>query len=144
MCIRDSTRRVATIERAVAPFLVSSEWEPFYPTKTFGVFASRWPLEDQTVWTVVNRNEYNVSGRELSVPIQEGVHYYDLYHGVELQGQREGDTVALSFPLEAHGFGAVLMTHGQPATQIVALMSKKMCIRDSILRERPCTAKRVA
>jgi len=120
----EATRRVATIERAVAPFLVSSEWEPFYPTKTFGVFASRWPLEDQTVWTVVNRNEYNVSGRELSVPIQEGVHYYDLYHGVELQGQREGDTVALSFPLEAHGFGAVLMTHGQPATQIVALMSK--------------------
>ncbi len=120
----EATRRVATIERAVAPFLVSSEWEPFYPTKTFGVFASRWPLEDQTVWTLVNRNEYNVSGRELSAPIQEGVHYYDLYHGVELQGQREGDTVALSFPLEAHGFGAVLMTHGQPATQMVALMSK--------------------
>jgi formylglycine-generating enzyme required for sulfatase activity len=120
----EATRRVATIERAVAPFLVSQEWEPFYPTKTFGVFASRWPLEDQTVWTLVNRNEYNVSGRQLSAPIQEGVHYYDLYHGVELQGQREGDAVALSFPLEAHGFGAVLMTHGQPATQMVALMSK--------------------
>ena len=120
----EATRRVATIERAVAPFLVSSEWEPFYPTKTFGVFASRWPLEDQTVWTLVNRNEYNVSGGELVVPIQEGVHYYDLYHGVELQGQREADTVTLGFPLEAHGFGAVLMTHGQPAAQMVALMSK--------------------
>jgi len=120
----EATRRVATIERAVAPFLVSQEWEPFYPTKTFGVFASRWPLEDQTVWTLVNRNEYNVSGRQLSVPIQQGVYFYDLYHGVELQGQREGDSIALSFPLEAHGFGAVLMTHYQPATQIVALMSK--------------------
>ncbi len=26
----EATRRVATIERAVAPFLVSQEWEPFY------------------------------------------------------------------------------------------------------------------
>jgi gamma-glutamyl hercynylcysteine S-oxide synthase len=120
----EATRRVATIERAVAPFLVSPEWEPFYPTNTFGVFASRWPLEDQTVWTLVNRNEYDVSGRQLSVPIQQGVHYYDLYHGVELQGQREGDTIALAFTLEAHGFGALLMTHGQPAPQIDALMSK--------------------
>src|SRR5579863_3694476 len=120
----EATRRVATIERAVAPFLISPEWEPFYPTKSFGVFASRWPLKDRTVWTLVNRNEYNVSGRQLSVPIQEGMRYYDLYRGVELQGQREGDTVALDFPLEAHGFGAVLMDHGQPATEIVALMSK--------------------
>jgi formylglycine-generating enzyme required for sulfatase activity len=120
----EATRRVATIERAVAPFLVSPEWEPFYPTGTFGVFASRWPLEDRTVWTLVNRNEYNVSGRQLSVPLQEGAHYYDLYRGVELSGQREGDTVALDFPLEAHGFGAVLMSHGQPAAGILALMSK--------------------
>ncbi|MGA2563718.1 MAG: SUMF1/EgtB/PvdO family nonheme iron enzyme, partial [Steroidobacteraceae bacterium] len=120
----EATRRVATIERGVAPFLVSSEWEPFYPTGTFGVFASRWPLEDQTVWTLVNRNEYNVSGRQLSVPILEGAHFYDLYHGVELQGQREGDSITLSFPLEAHGFGAVLMTRGQAATQIVALMGR--------------------
>ncbi len=120
----EATRRVATIERAVAPFLISPEWEPFYPTKNFGVFASRWPLKDQTVWTLVNRNEYDVNGRQLSVPIQEGVQYYDLYRGVELQGQREGDTIALDFPLEAHGFGAVLMVHGQPPTEIVALMSK--------------------
>jgi iron(II)-dependent oxidoreductase len=120
----EATRRVATIERSVAPFLVSPEWEPFYPTMTFGVFASRWPLNGQTVWTLVNRNEYNVSGRQLSVPIQEGAHYYDLYHGVELQGRREGDSVALSFPLEVHGFGAVLMVQGQPSTEMVALMSK--------------------
>jgi formylglycine-generating enzyme required for sulfatase activity len=119
-----ATRRVATIERAVAPFLISPDWEPFYPTETFGVFASRWPLEDRTVWTLVNRNEYDVSGRQLSVPLQEGAHYYDLYRGVELAGRREGDTVALDFPLEAHGFGAVLMSRGQPAAEILALMSR--------------------
>ena len=133
----EATRRVATIERAVAPFLISPDWEPFYSTKTFGVFASRWPLNDQTVWTLVNRNEYNVSGPQLSVPIQEGAHYYDLYHGVELQGQREGETMALDFPLEAHGFGAVLMVHAQPSTELVALMSKMKAMTSQPLTSWP-------
>ena len=120
----EATRRIATIERGVAPFLVTPDWEPFYPTRTFGVFASRWPLKDQTVWTLVNRTEYNVRGPQLSVPFQDGAHYYDLYHGVELQGRREGETIALDFPLEGHGYGAVLMTHGQPSTEMLVLMSK--------------------
>jgi gamma-glutamyl hercynylcysteine S-oxide synthase len=120
----EATRRMATIERGVASFLVSPEWEPFYPSRTFGVFASRWPRENQTVWTLVNRNEYNVNGRQLSVPFREGVRYYDLYHGVELQGHREGDSVVLSFAIEAHGFGAVLADQNQPAAEIVTLMSK--------------------
>jgi iron(II)-dependent oxidoreductase len=119
----EATRRMVTIERGVAPFLVSPEWEPFYPTRTFGVFASRWPLKNQTVWTLVNRNEYNVSGRQLSVPFREGAHYYDLYDGVELQGHREGDSVVLSFAIEAHGFGAVLASPDLPAVEIMALMS---------------------
>ena len=40
----EATRRVATIERAVAPFFTSPDWEPVYPTHRYGVFASRWPL----------------------------------------------------------------------------------------------------
>ena len=40
----EATRRVATIERAVAPFLVSPDWEPLYPMHRYGVYASRWPL----------------------------------------------------------------------------------------------------
>ena len=120
----EAARRVATIERAMAPFLVSPDWEPFYPTQSFGVFASRWPLKDETLFTLVNRNEYNISGRRLSVPSREGSRFYDLYHGVELQGHREGDTTTVDFPLEAHGFGAVLIAQGPPATEIVALMSK--------------------
>ena len=80
----EATRRMAAIERAVAPFLVSQGWEPYFPTLQYGVFASRWPLDDQTVWTFVNRNTYNTTGPQLELPLQIGMHYYDLYHGVEL------------------------------------------------------------
>jgi len=40
----EATRRVATIERAIAEYLVSRDWEPIYPMLRYGVFASRWPL----------------------------------------------------------------------------------------------------
>ena len=40
--------------------------------------------------------------------------YFDLYHGVELTPEREGNTAVLSFAIEAHGYGAVLATQGAP------------------------------
>ena len=40
---RGSYRRGATRERAVAPFLVSKDWEPMSPMLRYGVYASRWP-----------------------------------------------------------------------------------------------------
>ena len=51
----EATRRVATIERGVARFLVSQDWEPMLPMLRYGVYAGRWPLEEQAVWTIVNR-----------------------------------------------------------------------------------------
>ncbi|MGH9618777.1 MAG: formylglycine-generating enzyme family protein, partial [Bryobacteraceae bacterium] len=72
----EATRRMAAIERGVARFLTSKNWEPFYPMHRYGVFASRWPLGSQTVWTIVNRNEYDVDGRQMSVPVQKGARYF--------------------------------------------------------------------
>jgi len=120
----EATRRMAMVERGVAAFLVSPDWEPFYPMHFYGVFASRWPKDGQTVWTIVNRNEYAVSGRQISVPAQPGVHYFDLYHGVELQAEREGDEDVLSFALEEHGFGAILATSGELPADTRQLMDR--------------------
>ena len=106
----EATRRIASIERAFAPFLVSPDWEPLYPMHMYGVFASRWPLENQTLWTIVNRNEYDVDGRQITVPFKPGMRYFDLYNGVELKPALEADHAVLSFATEAHGYGAILAT----------------------------------
>jgi gamma-glutamyl hercynylcysteine S-oxide synthase len=119
----EATRRVATIERAVAPFLVSADWEPLYPMSRFGVFASRWPLAGDTVWTIVNRNEYDVSEEQMTVPVESRVHYYDLYHGVELTPAIKGTHAALFFAIEAHGFGAILATRTAPSEKMQSLMT---------------------
>jgi len=120
----EATRRVATIERGIAPFLVSKDWEPFFPVLHFGVFASRWPLGEDTVWTIINRNEYNIAGPQMELPVQEGMHYFDLYHGVELIPERRGDTTVLTFSLGAKDYGAVLATKSPLTESRKDLMAK--------------------
>jgi formylglycine-generating enzyme required for sulfatase activity len=120
----EATRRVATIERAVAPFLVSAEWEPLYPMHSFGVYASRWPLGTDTVWTIVNRNSYNVTGRQFTVPAAAGMRYFDLYHGVELHPDVEQQAAVLNFDLEANGYGAILATPDEPSNAIKSLTQR--------------------
>jgi gamma-glutamyl hercynylcysteine S-oxide synthase len=121
----EATRRVATIERAIASFLISTEWEPLAPMLRYGIFTSRWPLYDQTVWTIVNRNEYDVEGHQIELQPEEGMRYFDLYHGTELKPERNPEgTVVLSFEVEAHGYGALLATKTAPNAGIQALISK--------------------
>jgi iron(II)-dependent oxidoreductase len=121
----EATRRVATIERAVAPFLISKNWEPMSPMLRYGVYASRWPLAGETVWTIVNRNEYAVEGDQMEVSSKEGLHYFDLYHGVEVKPQAKPDgRTVLTFSIEAKGYGAILSTNTAPDQMMLALMSK--------------------
>jgi iron(II)-dependent oxidoreductase len=120
----EATRRMATIERGVAPFLASAGWEPLYPTTFYGIFASRWPLAERTVWTIVNRSEYDVAGQQMSVPAKDGMRYFDLYHGVELKPEREGGNDVLSFDIEAHGFGALLATSAEPDAAMQLMMTR--------------------
>ncbi|HKF50015.1 MAG TPA: SUMF1/EgtB/PvdO family nonheme iron enzyme [Terracidiphilus sp.] len=120
----EATRRVATMERALAAFLVSPDWEPLYPMRNFGVYASRWPLENATAWTIVNRTEYDISGPQIDMPVKPGMRYWDLYHGVELKPRTDGIADVLSFPIEAHGYAAILATAGEPGDAMKTLMQK--------------------
>ncbi len=131
----EATRRVAAIEREVAPFFESEGWQPFYPMQLYGVFASRWPLGDNTVWTIVNRNEYDVKGREMKVPATSGVRYFDLYHGVELQPVHNGSEDVLVFPIEAHGYDAVMAIQGAPDAKLQAFLAKM-----KVMTERPLSS----
>jgi formylglycine-generating enzyme required for sulfatase activity len=119
----EATRRVAKIERTNAEFLASTGWEPLFPMVQFGVFASRWPLQGRTLWTIVNRNEYDVGGPQMEVPDDPGMRYFDLYHGNELKpDQRHAGRAILSFSIEARAFGAVFATAQAPEEKIEKLM----------------------
>src|SRR5262249_26964044 len=119
----EAVRRVATIERAIAPFLVSQDWQPFYPMLRYGVYASHWPLAENAVWTIVNRNDYDVSGAQMAVPAKPGLRYFDLYRGVELKPASRGAQAVLNFEIEARGFGAILASRDQPTGSLALVIS---------------------
>lgn len=106
----EALRRISKIERSLAGYLVSPDWEPHTPVLRENVFASKWPGPNGTLWTIVNRNSVAVSGRQLELPAQAGQHYFDVWHGVELKPEEIGTRIGLSFEMEALGFGAVLAT----------------------------------
>jgi iron(II)-dependent oxidoreductase len=117
----EALRRVALVERYTKTLLVSQDWEPHSATRQYGIFASKWPGEAETLWTLVNRNSYAVDGRQLAVAHSDNMHYYDLWNGKEVSTVHEGEQDVLEFPMEANGFGAVLAATSPP-TGIEALL----------------------
>ena len=131
----EALRRISAIERAFAAQLIIPNWEPHVPTRNFGVFASKWPSDAQTLWTLVNRNAYDINGGQLRLPQTQGTHYYDLWHGIELQPRVEDDAAILEFPMEAHGYGAILET-----TQSISELSpetQKLLTQMKLLSQQP-------
>lgn len=101
-------RRIATIYREFPNIWSSAEWEPYFPTVRKGVFASKFPGLDKTIYTLVNRDSSNVSGIQLELPYHDDLKYFDLWNGVELTAQKTDNRISLNFSIEGRGFGAVL------------------------------------
>lgn len=120
----EAIRRVAKVERQFAAYLVSADWEPHTPAVPYGIFASRFPKDGRTLWLLVNRAVYNIDGPELEVPAQPGMHYFDLWHGVELKPVSKGRAAMLSFVMEASGYGAVLAQAEPAGAALSAFLSE--------------------
>jgi iron(II)-dependent oxidoreductase len=123
----DALRRIATIERAMADLLVAADWQPHVPTLQKGIYASRFPGKDRTLWLLVNRTDKTLSGDQLEVPAKGK--YFDLWHGVPFPAASDNEKQRpLSFEIEAHGFGAVLALNsdepGEPVTKLLAKMNE--------------------
>ncbi len=121
MTLRDSeiVRRVGKIDRKYAALLVSADWEPHTPAPLQDrIYASKFPGNEQTLWTIINKNEFDVSGKQMRVPHKAGRKYYDLWHGVELKPEIDGETATVSFAIEADGYGAMLASDAAPSADL--------------------------
>ncbi len=117
----ETLRRVAAVFRFCAPLLVSADWRPYAATLQAGVFASRFPGADRTLWTLVNRNECSVQGEQIAVPHTEGTRYFDLWHGQEVLPRLAGGQAVFSAALEPRGFGALLALAADAAADTAGL-----------------------
>ena len=116
--------RISKILRYFVPLLVSSHWEPHTPTLQQGVFASKWPGEGETLWTLVNRLPLPLAGGQLKIVVNSSWRIFDCYHGSQLyiseklvnHYQQDLLTVELLFPVEALGYGCVLAIESSKVT----------------------------
>lgn len=118
----EALRRIATIDRFAGDLLSSPNYQPHYPTLQPGVYASMFPANSRTLWTLINRSDRSVVGATLVVPLKPGVHYYDLWHGIELTPQINADAVVLGLDMAENGFGAVLAQSDAPDEHLQHLL----------------------
>ena len=104
----ETLRRVALVQRRFADLVVSPDWRPYERTLQAGIFASRFPGPDRTLWTLINRQEYEIDGEQLAVPHKSGQRYFDVWNGVEIDPRIENGRALLSAKIEGRGFGAFL------------------------------------
>ena len=120
----EAIRRVATVERGLAPYVVSPDWEPLVPMLKPNIFASRFPMGENTAWLIVNRSGQDADGDEIAVPFTAGMRYYDVWHGQKLNPQVNGSTAVISFPIESNGFGAILATRDESTADMQKLLAR--------------------
>lgn len=126
----EALRRIAGIERAFAALLTRQDWVPYTPTLQHGVFAGKFSGQTETLWTIVNRNDFNLSGPQMDVSHKPGTQYYDLWHGVLLKPALKDGIATLSFDIEARGYGAIFATAGiTPSAQELLLQMHKLSER---------------
>ena len=99
---------ISKIDKQFYKLLTGPNWEPHYPMLNYGVYASKWSDANETLWTIVNRNDFDVDGDQIKIPFKEGVTYYDVWHGEKLIPVRENNNEALSFKIEKNGYAAIL------------------------------------
>ena len=110
----EATRRVATIERAVAPFLISADWEPLYPMSR--LWRLRQPLAPRPA---IRSGPSSIATSTTSLKTQMTVPARaacatSISIMASSSPRRPRERTLLSFTIEAHGFGAMLATRIAP------------------------------
>ncbi len=101
-------RRIRMIHQQFPDVWTSTGWEPHFPVKQKGVFASKFPGSSETVYTLINRDSTEKTGVQLVLPYKKEVNYFDAWNGVQLHPKRDGNKISLSFTIEGNGYGAVV------------------------------------
>jgi len=104
----ETVKLTSKIEKYFYQLLTGTGWQPHYPMLNYGIFASMWEGHDQTLWTIINRNDFDIESDQMKIPYKEGISYYDVWHGQKLEPIIDGKNVVLSFKINSNGYGAVL------------------------------------
>jgi iron(II)-dependent oxidoreductase len=118
-------RRIRMIYRQFPDAWNSPDWQPHVPVVQSGVFASRFPSETETVYTLINRDSIQKTGSQIKLPYKKGYNYFDLWNGVQLNPEKgEDNTISLAFTIDANGYGSILeLQNGKQPVNMSSFLS---------------------
>jgi iron(II)-dependent oxidoreductase len=127
----ETIRRISAIYRQFPDVWSSNDWEPYIPVLQKGVFASKFRGKNSTIYTFINRDSTDADGEQISLSHHSNEKYYNLWSGQQLKPEIKAGNAVLSFGIEGHGYGAVMVANNgvTPAElgflKAMAVMSKR-------------------
>lgn len=132
-------RRVSMIQRQFAALLTTDDWVPYAPTLQAGVFASRFPSRDMTLWTLINRQEYALNGDLIAVQHLEGARYFNVWNGCEVTPRIARDQAVFDGAMDARGFAALVQVMPGADVEGLDAFLRKMASHAGSLADLPAT-----
>jgi iron(II)-dependent oxidoreductase len=106
----ETIRRISAVYHQFPNVWSSADWEPYIPVLQKGVFASKFPDKNRTIYTFINRDSTDVTGNQITLPYHKNEKYYDVWNGKQLNPEIKDGKAILSLDIEGFGYGAVLVT----------------------------------
>lgn len=134
-------RSIRQIYRQFPEAWSSADWEPHVPAMQPGVFASRFPGNNATVYTLVNRDSAAKNGPQITLEEKAGNRYYDLWNGQALQPEQRAGKVILHFDIAGKGFGAVaVIPAGVQSPTLPRFLANRRALMATSLQSLPATS----
>jgi hypothetical protein len=109
-CERDKSilRTMLPIQRRYHRHFTGENWDPLVSTAQPGIFASRWSANNVELWTLVNRNDQEISGPLISLPHYPAGGYYDLVAGTQARRRTVDGAVVVEGTIGPRSIGCFI------------------------------------
>jgi hypothetical protein len=101
-------RNAFHVLHAYADAFTSEDVEPLIHTEYPGLFANRFSVASQTVWTLFNANHRTIRGKLLVVPHKPGAIYEDAWNRGPVPFTVVGDNAALTLQIGPRNVGCIV------------------------------------
>ena len=105
---RSILRAMLPIQRRYIGLFTGEGWTPLVETAQPDIYANLWESKGLRLWTLVNRSWKSVDGTLLAVDNVNGIKYFDLIHGNEIEPRIEAGKALLNSSISPRSIGAIL------------------------------------
>lgn len=100
-------RTILPVQRRYSGLFNSEGFVPFIKTNAEGIFANAWEKKGLKLYTLVNRNHHEVSGKLIAMN-DDSRYYYDVIAGEPAKVKRDGKKIMIEGSIPPRGVGCLI------------------------------------